>query len=129
MVEENQNEVGMSSAPIPPGEPTTEERVAAFVAIFLALQTGFVGPLIVWILRKDRSPFVAFHALQAVYFELAVIVAGILCGLLMLICVGFVLLPALLVGKLIYELIIALKALDGEWAEFWLVGGWARGQQ
>ena len=29
---------------------------------------GIIGPLIVYVIKKDSSPFVAFHALQSLYF-------------------------------------------------------------
>ena len=46
--------------------------------------TGFlpVAPLIVWLVYKDRSPRVGFHALQALWFQAAWLVLGTVAGFL-----------------------------------------------
>ena len=49
------------------GSPTQDERVMAAVAhatiIFSAV--GLIGPLIIWGTQREKSPFLAFQALQA----------------------------------------------------------------
>ena len=37
----------------------------AMLAYLLGVLTSFVGPLVLWLLKKDQSKFVAYHALQA----------------------------------------------------------------
>ena len=50
---------------------TQDERtwsILAHLSMFLNLVTGFLGPvaaLIIWLVYRDRSQKVAFHALQA----------------------------------------------------------------
>ncbi len=46
--------------------------------------TGFlpVAPLIVWLVYKDRSPRVGFHALQALWYQVAWLVLGTVAGFL-----------------------------------------------
>ncbi len=41
-----------------------------------------VAPLIVWLLYKDRSPRVGFHALQSLWYQVAWLVLGVVGGLL-----------------------------------------------
>ncbi len=53
----------------------------AHLSVFLNLFTGFLGPvaaLVIWAIYKDRSPRVAFHALQSLWYQVAwmVIVLG-----------------------------------------------------
>jgi uncharacterized Tic20 family protein len=46
----------------------------AHLSIFLNLFTGFLGPvgaLVIWAMYKDRSPRVAFHALQSLWYQVA----------------------------------------------------------
>ena len=82
-----------------------EERtwsVLAHLSIFLNLFTGFLGPvaaLVIWLVYRDRSPKVAFHALQSMWYQVAWLVllgAGwAFTGLLMLILIGFLLVPVM----------------------------------
>jgi len=90
------NQVGMSAQ---------EEKtwsILAHLSIFLNLFTGFLGPiaaLVIWLVYRDRSPKVAFHALQSMWYQVAWLVllgAGwAFTGLLMLILIGFLLVPVM----------------------------------
>lgn len=50
------------------------------IAMFLLPSFGFLGPLLVWLLKKDESAAVAYHAKQALFFQLAMTLAVWLCG-------------------------------------------------
>lgn len=90
-----------------------DDRTMAMLAHLLMLFTWFVGPLILYCLKKDESRFVGFHALQAVYFSLIGTVFTLLtCGL------GGILV-------MIYGVILCIKAGEGRWEKYWLAGNWA----
>lgn len=76
--------------------------ILAHLSIFLNLFTGFLGPvaaLVIWLVYRDRSSKVAFHALQSMWYQVAwLVLLGIgwaFTGLLMLILVGFLLVPVM----------------------------------
>lgn len=79
----------------------------------------FLGPLIIWLMKKDTMPFVADQAKEALNFSL--LVTGIFVVLMlvgfMTLGIGFVLtLPIMLVvgiGALILTIIAAMKANEG----------------
>jgi len=50
-------------------EPTQDERTMAFLGHLLQIFTGFMGPLVILVI-KQNSPFVKFHALQALIWQL-----------------------------------------------------------
>lgn len=84
----------MSTEPIPPSQPepltspelggsipsTAEERTWGLFAhlsglVATALSTmGFIGPLIVWLVKKDQSAFVAYHGKEALNFQLNLLI-------------------------------------------------------
>lgn len=97
-----------------PGEASKDERTMAAVAHGLTfVEGGIVGPLILYLVKKDESEFVAFHALQSLYFGL------IFFGITLLTC-GFGV--VLVVPYLIYEILAIIKANDGEWYELPIAG-------
>ncbi len=53
-----------------PLEPTSDEKVMGALAYFF----GMLGALLVWLLQREKSRFVRFHALQALGFDLIVMV-------------------------------------------------------
>jgi uncharacterized Tic20 family protein len=73
-----------------------------------------IGPLVVWLARRDSSAFVAEHAREALNFNITVVLAALVCMALMLVFVGFILGTALFVVWLVFTLIAAIKASEGE---------------
>jgi uncharacterized protein len=110
-----------TNAPAPgPVTPTETDRTCAMLAHLSAL-AGLVvwlvgcvlGPLAVWISRRDQSSFVAEHAREALNFNITVVLAALVCMLLMLVFVGFILGAALFIAWLVLTLIAAIKASEG----------------
>jgi len=109
-----------SGTPAPGSAPTENERTWAMLAHLSALAglvmplLGIViGPLVVWLARRDESPFVAEHAKEALNFNISVLIGAIVCGLLMLVFVGFLLGTALFIAWLVMTLVAAIKASEG----------------
>lgn len=113
----------MSSAPVPPppsapqpSGPTQESRnwaMAAHLSALVASFLGFavIGPLVVWLVKKDDDPFVAEHSREALNFQLTWLVAGLVGGI-----IGFV------IGVVTLGLgFILLALLGGLFALAWLV--------
>jgi uncharacterized Tic20 family protein len=106
--------------PAPGPAPTETDRTWAMLAHLSAL-AGLVvwiagcvlGPLAVWISRRDQSAFVAEHAREALNFNITVALAAVVCLLLMLVFVGFILGAALFIAWLVLTLIAAIKASEG----------------
>jgi uncharacterized protein len=78
--------------------------VLAHLSVFLNLFTGFLGPvaaLVIWLMYRDRSPRVSFHALQSLWYQVAwVVILAVgwtVAALLTIILVGFLLFPVMIV--------------------------------
>ena len=139
-----------ASAPAQPLSPADERTwsVLAHLTVLLNLVTGFAGPiaaLVIYLIYKDRSRKVAYHALQAMIFQLIWWYGGGLLigamwavvGVLSAILIGVILIPfaiimtlvlALLpIGAVIYGIIGAIQVNQGSDFKYWLVGDWVRG--
>lgn len=77
-----------------------------------------IGPLIVWQIKKDEFGFVADQGKEAVNFQISMLlyllVSAILWIPLSFVCVGVVIPVAISIVDLIFLLIAAVKANDGE---------------
>lgn len=98
---------------------TQDDRTWGMVAHLSAL-AGFLipfgsvlGPLIVWLMKKDESEFVADQGKEALNFQITVALAGIVCLMLMFILIGILLLPALVIAAAIFSIIAAIDANKG----------------
>jgi uncharacterized Tic20 family protein len=96
-----------------------EERNWAMLAhlsallAFATLIGGIIGPLVLWLIRKDDMSFAADQAKESLNFQITVFLAGIVCAILMLVLVGCVLLVILCLLDLILIIVAAVKASEG----------------
>jgi len=51
--------------------PTSDERLLAMLAHLSIFLGGIILPIIIWATQKDKSKFVRFHSLQAIFFHIA----------------------------------------------------------
>ena len=111
---------GPNSLASPGAAPTENERtwgmlahLSALTGLVLPLVGIVVGPLVVWLSRRDESQFVAGHAKEALNFNISVLLGALACMLLMLVFIGFLLGTALFIAWLVMTLIAAIKASEG----------------
>jgi Uncharacterized protein conserved in bacteria len=106
--------------PKPDGAPTADERQWALIAHLSGLIASalgglaFLGPLIVWLIKKDQSAFVADQAKEALNFQIAVTIAlFVSLGIGLATCVGIILVPIVGIGSLVFAIIAAMEANKG----------------
>jgi uncharacterized Tic20 family protein len=75
---------------------------------------SILAPLIIWLVHKDKSSYVDEHAKEALNFQLTMLIAFIISAILMIIVVGFFLMAAVGIIDLVYSIIAATKANNGE---------------
>lgn len=76
---------------------------------------GFLlGPLIVWLVKKDEHPFIDEQGKEAVNFQITMLAAAIVSGLLVLVLIGVVLLIVVGLAMVIFPIIGAVRANGGE---------------
>jgi uncharacterized Tic20 family protein len=111
---------GPNSTATPAAAPTENERtwgmlahLSALTGLVLPLAGIVIGPLVVWLARRDESEFVAAHAKEALNFNISVLLGALACMLLMLVFIGFLLGTALFIAWLVMTLIATIKASEG----------------
>src|SRR4249919_2378636 len=127
----SENESVTPSAPLPQPPAATltpsesEERTWAMLghlAAFTAFITGIgcvLGPLIVWLIKRDTMPFAGEQAKEALNFNISMIIAFAALWLFTILTLGIGLLIvvpaglALFVGWLVLTILAAVKANAG----------------
>ncbi len=75
--------------------------------------TWFLGPLIIWLIKKDEDPFVDDQGKEALNFQITVMIAMAISGALICIIIGPFLMMAVAVCNIVFCIIGALKANEG----------------
>lgn len=78
--------------------------------IFLSVIPG----LVVWLLKKDDSPYLAEQAREALNFQISVLLAYLVSYVLMIVLIGFALVAIVWIGNIVLCILAALAASRGE---------------
>jgi uncharacterized Tic20 family protein len=73
-----------------------------------------LAPLIIWLIKKDESPFIDDQGKEALNFQISITIYALVALLLTLIIIGFALLLVIGIFDLIMMIIAAVKANSGE---------------
>lgn len=79
---------------------------------------AIVAPLIIWQIQKDKSAFVDYHGKEAVNFQITMAIAAGVSFLLFLLLIGLVLIWIVGAVWLIFTIIAAIKANNGEYYRY-----------
>ena len=97
----------------PGGAPTADDRTWGLLSHLSGLVLAIIGPIIIWQTKGKESSYVEYHAKEALNFHITLALAGIVCIPLMFILIGFLLLPVVGIGGLVFTIIAGLKANEG----------------
>ena len=91
-----------------------DDRNLAVLCHVLGFFTWIIGPVVIWILMKDKSPFIDFHGKQAINFQITLTIAAAVSAVLVCVYIGLLLMLAVIVVEIVYIVIASLKAQQGE---------------
>lgn len=110
-----------------------DERLAATGAhaagiLLSATFLGWLIPLIMYFVNKNKSKFVAFHAMQAVLYQLVITVIGLIAGIAAFVTFGILSFLPIAVGLLglAFGIVAAVQAFKGKTFMLPIAGDYAR---
>lgn len=86
----------------------------ALLAHLLGIVIGFLGPLLIWILKKDDDAFIEDQSKEALNFQLSVLILYVICGATSCLIFPIFIAAAAWIGVLILSIIAAMKANEGQ---------------
>ena len=75
---------------------------------------NILGPLIIWLIKKDEMPTVDQHGKESLNFQISMTIYGLVAGLLTFVLIGFLLLPIVVIAQIVFVVIASIKANNGE---------------
>ncbi len=100
--------------------PTQDERtwgliahLSAFAGLVAPFAGNVLGPLVVWLIKREQSPFVETEAREALNFNITVFIGYAICIPLVLVFIGILMGVALFIYWLVMTIMAAVKAGEG----------------
>lgn len=96
------------------GPPATaDDKNMAMLIYLLGIFTGFIGPLILWLIKKEQSPFINDQGKEVLNFQITTILAMIVSIILIFVVIGIFLYFGVIIAYLVLMIIGLLKAKEG----------------
>jgi uncharacterized protein len=89
-------------------------HLSAFAGLIFPAGGNVIAPLIVWLTQREKSAFVADQSLEALNFNITVLLAEIACGILFIVGIGVLLGILLGIAWLVGTILGAVKASEGQ---------------
>ena len=102
------------SLPTPPPaqrpSPSGDENLwIVFSHISPLIGLGIILPLIVYLVKKDESPNITYHAKEALNFQISTVIYSFVCAIT---CIGAPLVFFIVIGAMVLAIIAAVRASD-----------------
>jgi uncharacterized Tic20 family protein len=92
----------------------SDQRMWATLAHVSGILFSFLGPLVIYLVMKDKGHFIRNQSLEALNFQITVTIAMIVSAILIVLIIGIVLLLAVGVAALVLMIMAAVAANRGE---------------
>ena len=106
-----------TAAPPPPsGSAPQEDRTVALLTHLSGIIAGFIVPLIMWLINKDKpeKSWLTDSSVEALNFQITVAIAYVICIVLSVIIIGGLLMPIVWLVNLIFCILGGVAANKGE---------------
>jgi uncharacterized Tic20 family protein len=105
----------MENSALPPPIASQDDKTLGMVMHILCL-VGFpiIGPLIIWLMKKDQSPYLDAQGRELLNFQISYFIYAMISFVLIAVLIGIVLLFAVGIASLVFTIIGLVKAADGK---------------
>jgi len=104
--------------------PSQEERNLAMFC-HLGAFAGFIFPfgsiivpLVIWLTKKDESPYIDYHGKESLNFQISVMIAMVIAAILIFVIIGIPLLIALVLFEVVMLIIASIKTSEGAYYRY-----------
>ena len=93
-------------------------HASALLGVLLHFPGHILGPLVVWLVKRNDSPEIDAHGKEALNFQISMLIYEAVASVFCLILVSFVFLAILWVLNAIFVIIAAVQASDGKFYRY-----------
>ena len=121
------NETQPTSSPPPAPTSITSSEVrtwsvlchaSALLGLFFHFFGHLLGPLIVWLIKRDLSPAVDANGKESLNFQISMLIYDIVAGILCIVLIGIPILIALWILNTVFVIIASVKTSEGKFYRY-----------
>lgn len=94
--------------------PKSEERLLAAAIYAISFFAPILGPLVIWLLKREESSFIDYHGKEYFNFILSYFIYTVVSGILTMVLIGIIGLWLLGIMAVVFTIIAAIKAYEGD---------------
>lgn len=99
---------------LPANVPNSDEKTLSLLSHALTIVAWFIAPLIIYLLKKDESNFVAEHAKESLNFQITMFICYAISIILVIVLIGILFIWLLGILNLVFVIVASIKALEGK---------------
>ena len=105
-----------AAPPPPPGAAPQEDRTIALITHLSGILAGFIVPLIIWLINKDKpeKSWLTDQARESLNFQITIAIAFAICVILSAVLIGAFLMPVVWLVNLIFCILAGVAANNGD---------------
>ena len=93
-------------------------HASALLGLFFHFFGHLLGPLIVWLIKRDASAEIDANGKESLNFQISMLIYDIVAGILCIVLIGIPILIALWVLNTVFVIIASFKTSNGEFYRY-----------
>src|SRR5258707_14654314 len=89
-------------------------HATALVGFLVPVAGHIVGPLIVWLAKRQDSPEIDAHGKESLNFQISMFIWNVIAGILVLVVIGIPILIVLHILNIIFVIVGSIQASEGK---------------
>ena len=93
-------------------------HATALAGFFVPWAGHILGPLIVWLVKRNDSPEIDQNGKESLNFQISMLIYNVIAGVLCLVLIGFVILAILHILNLVLVIIASIQTSEGKFYRY-----------
>src|SRR6202045_2901868 len=93
-------------------------HASALLGVFFHFPGHLLGPLIVWLAKRDDSPEIDAHGKESLNFQISMLIYNVIAAVFCLVLIGFFFLAVLWVLNAVFVIVASIQASEGKFYRY-----------
>ena len=93
-------------------------HASALLGLFFHFFGHLLGPLVVWLIKRDASPEIDANGKESLNFQISMLIYDVIAGILCIVLIGIPILIALWILNTVLVIIASVKTSEGKFYRY-----------